>query len=348
MDNSKLAQVATALETAAGVSTSANATKSGYWKRIAAAAESLAGPITAANENIAGYQLRTAIALEILEGGSGAEENLNESGYVKRITDALELSTGVTAGSTFSRLVTAANAYVPPALWTPTNLATAPALSLDARSGVTRVAGAVSAWLDQSANAYSFAQAVEANKPIYSATGFNGTHPAITGDGVSDYLQSVANFAVLADGWQVFWLIDNWTAGYLFRDQADGNAVPFVEGANSFNMYDGGSNSIAATMGNPMLFQFDSVGAGTARLNGTALGAQASSTQTIGLLGQKLNLLAGGGPGNYANASIAVLIMATAMSAADRLRLEGWAAHNFGVASLLPSNHAYKAGAPRV
>lgn len=101
-----LASVAMSLETAAGASTSANTNEAGYWKRIAASAESLAGTSSVANDNIAGYQLRTAIALESIAGTSGAEENANESGYLKRIVDALEVQSGaVETGSLLHRLL---------------------------------------------------------------------------------------------------------------------------------------------------------------------------------------------------------------------------------------------------
>lgn len=106
-----LASIATDLETAAGASTSANPNESGYWKRIAAATEVLAGASTTANDNPQGYRLRAAVALESIAGTSGAEENANESGYKKRIVDALEVQAGaITAGSLDYRMMIAAAA----------------------------------------------------------------------------------------------------------------------------------------------------------------------------------------------------------------------------------------------
>ena len=104
-----LASIATALETAAGGATSANANEAGYWKRIVAAAETLAGDGTTANENQMGRMKRTAVALEFIAGTDGTAENTNESGYMKRIVDALEVQAGaVTVGSLMGRLVIAA------------------------------------------------------------------------------------------------------------------------------------------------------------------------------------------------------------------------------------------------
>lgn len=101
-----LALVATALETAAGASTSANPNEPGYWKRIAAAVESLAGATTSANDVPSGYMLRAALALESIASTSGTEENANYSGLLKRIVDALEVQSGaVEVGSLEHRLL---------------------------------------------------------------------------------------------------------------------------------------------------------------------------------------------------------------------------------------------------
>lgn len=104
-----LASIADDLETAASATTVGNANEPGYWSRIAAASESLAGATTSANATTSGYMLRAALALESIAGTSGAEENPNENGYMKRIVDALEVQAGaVEVGSLEHRLVLAA------------------------------------------------------------------------------------------------------------------------------------------------------------------------------------------------------------------------------------------------
>ncbi len=101
----QLALTATALETAAGASTSANASPAGYWKRIASAAETIAGTTSTANATVHGYMLRAAVALEGVAGTSGTEENRSYNGLLKRIVDALEVQAGaVTVGSFGHRL----------------------------------------------------------------------------------------------------------------------------------------------------------------------------------------------------------------------------------------------------
>ena len=51
---------------------------------------------------------------------------------------------------------------------------------LEARLGVTESSGAVSAWADQAGVQPDLVQATSSMKPVYSATGFNGTDPGIT------------------------------------------------------------------------------------------------------------------------------------------------------------------------
>lgn len=109
LELAQLSTIATALETAAGASTSANDNRLGLWSRIASAAEALSGVPTSANDNLMGRMQRTAAALELIAGTSGAEENTNYEGFLKRITDALEVQAGaVTTGSMEGRFVTAA------------------------------------------------------------------------------------------------------------------------------------------------------------------------------------------------------------------------------------------------
>lgn len=55
--------------------------------------------------------------------------------------------------------------------------------------GVTQSANAVSAWADQSGNAYNFSQSTSGNKPTLNSTGFNG-HPGIDFDGSDDYMEA--------------------------------------------------------------------------------------------------------------------------------------------------------------
>ena len=59
-----------------------------------------------------------------------------------------------------------------------------------AEAGITETAGAVSSWADV-IGSLAAVQATGASQPIFSATGFNGTEPGVTADGVDDFLESV-------------------------------------------------------------------------------------------------------------------------------------------------------------
>lgn len=85
------ARIATALETMASATTTANATLSGYLSRAAAALESLAGASTTTNSNNEGYLSRIAVAAEAKAGlSTGAGD------YISRILAAA--TAGISAG----------------------------------------------------------------------------------------------------------------------------------------------------------------------------------------------------------------------------------------------------------
>lgn len=112
MSTATLALTAAAFRTLAGTVNTSNGGDTGYWREIALAAESLAGAATTANAHELGYMLRTALALESIEGTSGAEENRNYPGLLKRIVDAMEAGNGVVnTGSLEQRLYLASLVY---------------------------------------------------------------------------------------------------------------------------------------------------------------------------------------------------------------------------------------------
>lgn len=123
MSNSKLAVIATNLETQAGASTVTSRGLPGYWKRIAAAAEAIAGSSSSANSQPSGYQRRTAVAFEALAGTSPAGSNPTSAGYERRIALAMEALTGQSGtGTWLNRIFQLSDddltpASAPPADW---------------------------------------------------------------------------------------------------------------------------------------------------------------------------------------------------------------------------------------
>lgn len=134
MTPATLSQVAANLRATAGTVNSSNAGEEGYWREIALAAEELAGAISVANALESGYMLRTAVALESIEGTSGAEENRNYPGLLKRIVDAMEAGNGaVGTGSLDNRLRLASEDY--------TGGVTSPLFTIDLENGAYSIGG---------------------------------------------------------------------------------------------------------------------------------------------------------------------------------------------------------------
>lgn len=79
----ELSTLADELELQAGISTTANKSPAGYWKRIALASESLAGVSSEANDYLTGYMRRAAVAMSAYTGfPDSTDYNNNEPGYL--------------------------------------------------------------------------------------------------------------------------------------------------------------------------------------------------------------------------------------------------------------------------
>ena len=82
------------VETAAGATTVANASITGWAKRMALAAETLAGAATSANPGLAGWLLRCAVGCEAASGTSPAGFNRDIPGYLARIRASIAAGFG--------------------------------------------------------------------------------------------------------------------------------------------------------------------------------------------------------------------------------------------------------------
>jgi hypothetical protein len=107
-----LSQIADAFENKAGVTTSANRNRAGYWKRIAAAAEALAGTSSSASTTPTGYMLRAAVAVDSLTGFDGSSYNNNEEGYLARMAAGLESVQSPVSGSAQKRVLDLITSFV--------------------------------------------------------------------------------------------------------------------------------------------------------------------------------------------------------------------------------------------
>lgn len=90
------------------------------------------------------------------------------------------------------------------------------------------VAGAVSAWADSTANAYTVTQATAGLRPLYAAAGFNG-RPAVVFDGIDDFLRLASTpFPIGAVGSEIWGL-----ASQNLPDVTVGTTALMSYGANS-------------------------------------------------------------------------------------------------------------------
>lgn len=234
--------------------------------------------------------------------------------------------------------------------WTPAQL---PGLVvwLDAGLGVSQVAGVVSSWTDQSPNAYVFAQGTPANKPTFSATGFNSAFPGVTTLVASPQFLTNAGITLASTTFSIFVTVSR-TAnaqvnGGVVSLQCNGCADDFhppgivVESeAGGFNFFTGAgaigngassilvANNTAATIG----VIGDSVN-GNAYLNEVVQGAATAFSSTIGA---SPNLVAigtrpwNGNTPSFDGTYASIIMTNTAMSASDRTKLSTYLSARYG------------------
>lgn len=112
--------------------------------------------------------------------------------------------------------------------WTPE--ASSPALWLDASdaSTITEVASAVSQWDDRSGNDRHATQGTASNRPVYSATAFNGTLPGI--DFATDHKLLEVTRGFITDEFSVFVVYDGGNINERVIDQRGTGAFGTVQG----------------------------------------------------------------------------------------------------------------------
>ncbi len=242
--------------------------------------------------------------------------------------------------------------------WTPAMLIGGAALWLDADDPATLTlqSGVVAEWRDKSGNGRHVGQSTVSYRPALGTQGANGravvswgsTHQGLQttqtltlGDfdvfavfrdtGVTQYERIVDHDYVNG-----FWLgrdsgaAGSWRSGVRESALPHGRATPLTDG--TWNLIQSGRSGTTATIR----------GNGGAPVTGTVSGAT-SGAQRIGI-GSYAN---GTTSQALVNGSIAeVLLVPRALPDADRQRVEGYLAHRWGTAALLPADHPYRAAPP--
>lgn len=271
----------------------------------------------------------------------------------------------------------------PVVLWTPLNMATVPQIYLDAHdSVVTDVGGACSAISNLGAmgSAGDFSQSNPDRRPAILNAELSGKR-VLRFDGTSDWLQcdttdikdifrarnAAWSFVVykkrVADATpsnrvMLHFIADNGSGRFTHwcGSASVGKAnVPFVSfSASGFTTVEGGTASIGS-------YAFSSadlnltIGTVSLHLNGVL---DASSSAPFGSF-PDTSAAGGAFPAAVLGARgdavwmpdidfASCVVGNTELSASDRQRIEGWAAHKYGLTANLPANHPYKTAAPTV
>lgn len=261
-----------------------------------------------------------------------------------------------------------------PKLWRPTEIATALWLDAEDTSTITLNGSTVSQWADKSGNGRNVSQATAASQPAYSASNLNGK-PGLVFDGSNDIL-GAGSTALLRNvsGCSVFVVFRYTTVPTVAR-------IPFAILSNSGNArlqvasnltvgkhqilgrrLDADPFQAAATSSQNIVADTAIIQAGVITysaataaqwINGV-LDGQNAAFQTAGNTQDTNSLGVFVGAGNASITSPAncsfneCLIIHSALSTADRERMEGYLAWKWGLQASLPADHPYKTLPPTV
>jgi len=263
-------------------------------------------------------------------------------------------------------------------LWRPSNLGSALALWLDAEdaASITLNGSTVSQWNDKSGNARNVSQATAANQPTLTASGLNGK-PVVTFDG-ADWLFNANPGALIRN------VAGGTVAAVLNYTDAVSQRIPVtvMNGTGAGVRFSTGLQTTGTTNIYSRRLDADAsaslVTSPPAYTNGTSIIQVGVARYSVGALDQFVNGVAGGtgtfpSSGNSSDTDSATLVLGgastddgvtlsnkmlgfvgeavytnTALSTADRERLEGYFAWKWGLEANLPSDHPFKNTPPTV
>lgn len=265
-------------------------------------------------------------------------------------------------------------------LWTPAHLTVAPKIWLDHTSPITDVSGYASAWANRGSAGGSFTQSTSSYRPEIVASGLNGRR-ILRFDGSNDVLKA-GSIAVLQGNkaWHFVVLkkrtaatptwgaIPTWAHALTTSNKLGLAYMPAGADANKPLLYGHPSGTAGSqpsiTLDSPSINVWDMLGVfvewgggtATARRNGANAGTQSCPTSNAGaaapsafaigcgLTGASAELL----NGTYADVDIAAVMWGDGWNASEMSRVEGWAAHEYALASNLPVDHPFRYVPPYV
>lgn len=272
-------------------------------------------------------------------------------------------------------------------LWTPLNMATVPQIYLDAAaSTITQSGGVISAVsnLGSLGSSGDFVQSISSQQPAFLGSAVNGL-PVISFDGSDDALEcntSVAKalFQSVAFGWS-FLVYKKRTADAsprrrtmvcVFAGPSSGVRYMVTAGYNTAGnadkpnwlgkRQDGDGVNVIPVAGSAVQGSYVSLGCAVSYGGGTMLshlnGSQTFSgsastagntSNTAAAFPLAIGATVAGSPSDAADIDLAAVVIGNFnLTTTERQKLEGWAAHKYGLTASLPSGHPYKTTAPTI
>lgn len=249
-----------------------------------------------------------------------------------------------------------------PALWDPASLATPANMSVWLRSdtGITTVAGAMTAWTDKSSNANN--ASASGTGPAVSTGAING-YDTVNFNGSSNYM-TIADSASLdlnASGVSFIALVKTTkstatsTQGIITKESTWNYSIKMDGSSQGSVSFSNGASSDESTAGsNPandwniaIMNKSDKYYINGAEQGAAAYTPAADNTKVVYL--GAWNASAGPTVSNYFTGELAELIVYNGqLTTNERQQIEGYLAHRYGLQSNLPSTHPYRNFAPTV
>lgn len=237
-------------------------------------------------------------------------------------------------------------------VWNPSMISTALWLDAADASTVTTVSGVVSEWRDKSGKNRHFTQETAANRPAYSATGFNGL-PSITFDGTNDSIQFASKLAT-ADTW-VLLLTQFAVTGVAhvpFCSSTSGSSVNDINNVRfltigtraGFGGIGGAGDSFVDPYASnvPYIFNWSQAVNGNLRTNGVTVSTGTPDKDAAATVSNTTQL-GTDGYGNFHKGNLQEIIIAPSTPSLQIIeKIEGYIAHKWGLTASLPADHPYR------
>ena len=256
--------------------------------------------------------------------------------------------------------------------WTPTEITTALWLDAADSSTVTLVSSSVSGWADKSGNGINVSQGTASARPTLVSAGQNGLDvfsfdggDALTSSATTNLIRNIAgamvfvvrlyaasatvprrSLTVIGNSSSVSRLVIE--AG---RTSGRNNVGGRRQDADGYQTATGGSAMSTAWQIQCGVFEYSSAVL-TQYINGVSDGVN-GTFQTAGMTSDTNSVglgigATGSGTGEYFSGRLAEIVIVESVDIATRQKIEGYAAHKWGLTAGLPSGHPYKDSPPFV